>query len=105
MNWQKGTAPHINETEYHICTQMEYEKYYAEKDKKTDEFLRKLGDIYLDLNTIFSNWICTLRLKCVYDQVYLVKKYYSMCMSIIFTMHARWNKKHAMFAEIKENKQ
>ena len=34
---------------------MKYEEYYAEIDQKTNRFLRKWGDIYLDLDTIFSN--------------------------------------------------
>ena len=34
---------------------MKYADYYAEIDQKTDEFLRKWGNIYSDLDSIFSN--------------------------------------------------
>ena len=44
--------PQINEIKYHMYAQMKYEEYYAEIEKKTDEFLRKWGDIHLDLDTI-----------------------------------------------------
>ena len=54
-NRQTGRAPHINEIKYHIHTLMKYEKYFAELDQRTDEFPRKWGDVYLDLDTIFSN--------------------------------------------------
>ena len=33
---------------------IKYEEYYAEIGQRTDKFLKKWGDIYLDLNTIFS---------------------------------------------------
>ena len=52
-----------------IYSQMKYEEYYGKIGKETDKFPRKWGDIYLDLESIFSNWICTFRHECVYDQV------------------------------------
>ena len=60
---------HINAIGYHIYTQMKCKEYYAEIDQITDEFIRKWGYIYLDLDIIFSNRIFTFRLKCVYDHV------------------------------------
>ena len=51
-----------------------------EIDQKTDVFLRKWGDIYSDLKTLFSNCIRTSRVKCVYDGVYgHLYVYYSLC--------------------------
>ena len=46
-----------------------YEEYFAEIYQKTDEFLRKWVDIYLDPDAIFSNGTFTFRLKCVYEEV------------------------------------
>ena len=33
---------------------MKHEEYYAEIDQITEEFLRKWGDIYLDLDTMLN---------------------------------------------------
>ena len=40
---------------YPTYTHMKYEEYYAETDQITDKILRKREDIYLDLDTVFSN--------------------------------------------------
>ena len=69
---------------------MKYEEHYAEIDQKTDEFLSKWGDIDLDLDTIFSNWICTFRInafmtKCSWYEstilcVCLLSSFFHVCM-------------------------